>query len=91
VSHSSTKVALAEALAEAGLDAGAESAEVADELGQALTALLVAAQRHGAVRVDVGLPELTALLVGASRAAAHAPPGELRARVIALCLDGLRP
>lgn len=91
VANSSTKVALAEALAEAGVDADAESAEVVGELRRALTALLVAAQRDGAVRVDVGLPELTALLIGASRAAAHARPGELRARVIALCLDGLRP
>jgi AcrR family transcriptional regulator len=91
VAHSASKIALADALAEAGIDAREASAEEGREFAEALAVLLVRAQQAGAVRPDVGLPEVIALLVGASRAAEHASSDEVRARTVAIMLDGLRP
>jgi AcrR family transcriptional regulator len=90
VAHSATKVALADALAEAGIDAVVSAREKHD-LGGALGQALVRAQEAGAVRPDVGLPELIALLIGASRAAEHAGTDPVRTRIIGVILDGLRP
>ena len=54
--------------------------------------LLQRAQRAGAVRDDVELPEVYALLVGTSRAAAHAHlDEEVRTRMLAIVFDGLAP
>jgi hypothetical protein len=54
--------------------------------------LLQRAQVAGAVRDDVELPEVYALLVGTSRAVAHAHlDEEVRARVLAIVFDGLAP
>jgi AcrR family transcriptional regulator len=90
VANSATKVAVADALAEAGIDVTTPAHEGHD-LADALGRLLVRAQDAGAVRPDVGLPELIALLVGASRAAEHAGTDPVRTRIIAVILDGLRP
>ena len=50
------------------------------------------AQQAGAVRGDVRLPEVYALLVATSRAAARARLDEAaRARLLAIVLDGLAP
>jgi AcrR family transcriptional regulator len=91
VAHSATKIAVADALAEAGIDAMTASAQEKDDLGEGLTQALVRAQETGAVRPDIGLPELIALLVGASRAAQHADTDAVRTRIIGVILDGLRP
>jgi AcrR family transcriptional regulator len=91
VSHSATKIAVADALAEAGIDARTASAQEGHDLAEGLEALLVRAQHAGAVRRDVGLPELIALLIGASRAAEHAGTDDVRTRIVAVILDGLRP
>jgi AcrR family transcriptional regulator len=91
VAHSATKIAVADALAAAGIDARTALAEEGQELTGALAQLLVRAQEAGAVRPDVGLPELVALLVGASRAAEHAGTDAVRTRIIGVILDGLRP
>jgi AcrR family transcriptional regulator len=54
--------------------------------------LLGRAQEAGTVRDDVGVHEVMALLVGAVRAAEHAGEDrELRERIAAVLLDGLRP
>ncbi|MDT0469472.1 SbtR family transcriptional regulator [Streptomyces gibsoniae] len=54
--------------------------------------LLKRAQQAGAVRNDVELPEVYALLVGASRAAAHASlDDEVRTRMLAIVFTGLAP
>lgn len=90
VAHSATKVALADALAEAGIDV-TTSAQEGHDMAGALGRLLVRAQEAGAVRPDVGLPELIALLIGASRAAEHAGTDPVRTRIIGVILDGLRP
>jgi len=89
VTGSGSKIALADALAEAGVDVRASSAS--HGLGTALGTLLARAQQAGAVRRDVGLPELTAVIVGASRAAQHTAPPEVRAQAVRVILDGLRP
>lgn len=91
VMHSGAKIAVADALTAAGIDVRAASANEAHELAEALTVLLVRTQQSGSVRTDVGLPELIALLVGASRAAEHASDDETRTRVVRIILDGLRP
>jgi AcrR family transcriptional regulator len=56
--------------------------------GQAIVSLLVAAQRAGAVRDDVGLADLWALVVGTP--ATGASP-EVRDRYIEIVIAGLRP
>jgi AcrR family transcriptional regulator len=92
VSESSVKNALAEALEEAGVNVRVAGSAVGQEVREALGELLAGAQRAGAVRDDIGVPELQALLVGASRAAQFAGDGpSVRARTLAVTLDGLRP
>jgi AcrR family transcriptional regulator len=87
VEQSATKNAYAQALAEAGIDVK----ETGRELLRSLGGLLARAQQAGAVRPDVGVPELIALLIGASRAAEHASADPLvRDRTIMILLDGLR-
>lgn len=90
--RSPAKLALVDALAAAGVDVGRRAGSPAGrELHRALEALLARAQRAGAVRGDVGVADLVALLVGASRAAEHAGWDRgARARILAVVLDGLR-
>jgi AcrR family transcriptional regulator len=92
VGYAATKNALADALADAGIDVGTASRLRPEDMLEALGALLARAQETGAVRRDVGLPELLALLVGASRAREHAAGNpEVQNRVVGAVLDGLRP
>jgi len=86
-----TKIAIGDALLDAGGD-GESVSEAAQALRRAVGALPDRAQRAGAVRDDVELPEVYALLVGTSRAAAHAAlDDEVRTRVLAIVYDGLSP
>jgi hypothetical protein len=55
--------------------------------GQAIVSLLVAAQRAGAVRPDVGLADLWALVVGTPAAGT---PDDVRDRYIEIVIAGLR-
>ena len=92
VDQASAKNAFADALAAAGVNVQAAASGVSGEFGGVLMGLLSRAQQAGAVRSDIGVTELKAVLVGASRAVEHA--GEdpaTRARTIAILLDGLRP
>ena len=92
VADAATKIAIAEALLEAGGDGDGEAARASNGLRQAVGTLLLRAQRAGAVRADVELPEVYALLVGASRAAAHAHLDvEVKERMLAIVFDGLAP
>jgi hypothetical protein len=60
------------------------------DLRQALGVLLERAQKAGAVRPDAALPEVYALLIGASRAAYYARlEPAVRDRTLAIILDGL--
>lgn len=93
VSDAPGKIALAEALDEvAGGDDGAASqAERASAgLRQAVGVLLARAQEAGAVRADIELPELYALLVGMSRSATVARfEPEVQDRALGVVFDGL--
>ena len=87
-----TKIAITEALLDAGGDRYGEAARAAERLRQAVGALLRDAQQAGAVRDDVGVPEVYALLVGAARAAARARlDDDARARLSVIINDGLAP
>src|SRR5450631_781941 len=80
-----------DALADASLDSRIARSQVGQQTVQALGALLVRAQQAGAVRDDIGVTELIALVVGASRAAEHAAADPaVRARTLQVVFDGLR-
>jgi AcrR family transcriptional regulator len=94
VADAAAKIAIAEALLEADSDRDhdADASRASDALRQAVGALLAQAQLAGAVRADVALPEVYALLVATSRAAARAHlDEEARARLLAIVFDGLAP
>ncbi|MFD8394289.1 TetR/AcrR family transcriptional regulator [Streptomyces sp. NPDC059680] len=92
VADAAGKIAISEALLEAGGENGGDAARASDGLRRAVGALLQRAQRAGAVRDDAELPEVYALLVGTSRAAAHARlEKEVRQRMLAIVFDGLAP
>jgi AcrR family transcriptional regulator len=89
--QTATKNAFAEALAEAGVDVDRATTAIKDDFRAALGTLLRRAQEAGAVRPDIGVTELIALLVGISRMAefAGADPA-VRDRTLAVVSDGLR-
>jgi AcrR family transcriptional regulator len=92
VAHAMAKVAITEALLDAGGDRDGDAARASERLHRAVGALFRNAQQAGAIRADVELPEVYALLVGASRAAARARlDEEARARLFAIVFDGLAP
>jgi len=87
-----TKIAIGDALLEAGGDHAGEATQASMKLRRAMGALLDRAQRAGAVRDDVELPEVYALLVAMSRAGAHAAlDDEVRSRTLTILFDGLAP
>ncbi|MFC4053828.1 TetR/AcrR family transcriptional regulator [Actinomadura syzygii] len=88
VAQAAAKQAVTEALAEAGVDARGVTGRAGPGLKDAIGALLVRAQRAGAVRSDVGAGEVMALLAGMSYAAGHAGVGS---DVLRIAFDGLRP
>ena len=92
VADAATKIAIGEALLEAGGDGDGDAAQASIALRGAVGALLRRAQRAGAVRDDVELPEVYMVLVAMSRTAAHADlDDEVRARALAIVFDGLAP
>jgi AcrR family transcriptional regulator len=85
------KTALADALASAGIDLEHTAADLKPYLHSALEHLLTRAQQAGAVRGDISIAELLALLLGASRAIEHVGSDRAVAeRTIGVILDGLR-
>jgi AcrR family transcriptional regulator len=93
VSDAPGKIALAQALDEVsgGTDDAASQAERASaELRRAVGVLLGRAQEAGAVRADIELPELYALLIGMSRSAAvgRLEPG-VQDKALGVVFDGL--
>jgi AcrR family transcriptional regulator len=92
VADAATKIAIGEALLEAGGDSDGDAAHASNGLRRAVAALLRHAQHAGSVRDDVELPEVYALLVATSRAAAHAHlDPEVRDRMLAIVFAGLAP
>ncbi|MGW0748821.1 TetR/AcrR family transcriptional regulator [Streptomyces sp. NPDC002587] len=92
IEQSAGKNEFARALAAAGVDAHAALQESGEVIQAQLAKLLDGAQRAGAVRPELGLPELIALLVGTGTAVEHlgADP-EARQRIFDVVFDGLRP
>jgi AcrR family transcriptional regulator len=91
--QTASKHAFTDALAEAGIDAASvqrATAKVGADLHRALGALVARAQDSGAVRPDLRVPELVALLIGASHAIEHGTDADTQARVLAVVIDGLR-
>jgi AcrR family transcriptional regulator len=92
VEQVATKKIYVDALADAGLDSRIARSPVGQETAQALGTLLARAQQAGAVRDDIGVTELIALVVGASRAAEHTGRDRaIQGRTLQVVLDGLRP
>jgi AcrR family transcriptional regulator len=91
VSDAPSKIAIADALVEAGGDdAGSQAERASGELSRAVGVLLDRAQAAGAVRADIELPELYALLIGMSRASAYAQlDHDVRTRALGVIFDGL--
>lgn len=91
VADAAGKIAIAAALSDAGGGAAPEATRAADQLRSAVGRLLDRAIEAGAVRPDVELPEVYALLVGTSRAAVYAALDRtVRDRMLAIVFDGLR-
>jgi AcrR family transcriptional regulator len=89
VSDAPGKIAIADALVDAG-GASERAEQASQELRAAVEVLLRRAQDAGAVRGDVDLPEFYALMVGMSRAGAHAQLDlEVRTRALRVIFDGL--
>ena len=94
---SAAKLAVADALTREGLDVEAAAGDgpyprVRAELLEAVGVLLARAQEAGAVRPELGVDEIHALLVGTARAVEQLADDEVgRARVLAVVVDGLRP
>jgi AcrR family transcriptional regulator len=92
VEMGAAKNAYRDALAAAGAAVPRHGAEVGMRVREALHTLLTGAQNAGAVRKDVDVPELIALLVGASHAVGHlGDDTPLRQHAVEIIFDGLRP
>nr|BFE59906.1 TetR/AcrR family transcriptional regulator [Dactylosporangium thailandense] len=89
VADAPAKITIGEALLDAGGDTGGEAHQAANGLRGAVGVLLRRAQSAGAVRDDVELPEVYALLVATSRTSAL--DDEVRARMLAIVFAGLAP
>jgi len=74
------------------VDLEAASPGIVTRLRQAIATLLRKAQEVGAVRADVRVPEIMALLLGAAQAAQRTSSDrKLQGRTLAILFDGLRP
>jgi AcrR family transcriptional regulator len=92
VADAARKKALTDALRGAGIDIKAQQTDQQARMRAAITDLLHNAQRANAVRHDVDLPEILALLRGASMAAETGDySGPILDRSLAVLFDGLRP
>jgi AcrR family transcriptional regulator len=90
VDQASAKKTVVDALAETGVDV--QLARQVQDLRRAVDALLTQAQQAGAVRAEVRLDEVMALLTGACQGALHAGwDHDLQGRVLAIVFAGLRP
>lgn len=92
IDHATSKKIFTDALAMTGVDVSSLIAPYAAEVRRAVGTLLTRAQAVGAVRSDIAIEEVIALMMGAARAAEFAASDAgLRARSLAIVFDGLRP
>lgn len=87
IEQSAAKKAVADALVAGGMDMRKRA--WAGNMREALTDLLQGAQAAGAVRADVGIDEVMAVLAAATRAVEFASAAS-RPKTIEVLLDGLR-
>jgi len=91
VANAAEKKAMADVLADAGIDPKAGMAHLGSDMRRAVSSLLDRAQAAGAVRRDLGLAEVLALLAGACMAAErHQWDAGFRDRTLSILFDGLR-
>jgi AcrR family transcriptional regulator len=92
VDQSETSMAIKDALAGACFDVAATAAGAIRDLERAVDRLLVRAQEAGAVRLDVGVDELLALVGSACYASRPAGAGAVSPHtLVRIICDGLRP
>jgi AcrR family transcriptional regulator len=92
VEHAMRTKALADLLVRAGIDPKSGMSGVGRDLRHGVGILLGRAQQAGAVRPDLHLPELMAILTAACLAAEHSQwPDSLRTTTLAIVFDGMRP
>jgi AcrR family transcriptional regulator len=92
VEHAMRTKALADLLARAGIDPKPGMAGAGDEMRRAVGVLLARAQQADAVRPDLRMPELMAILTAACLAAEHSQwDAQLLAGTLAIVFDGMRP
>jgi AcrR family transcriptional regulator len=92
VSEAGRKCDLGDALSRAGVDVDVSASAPAQELMAAVAGLLARAQGAGAVRSDVGMPELFGLVAGTCLAADRQVLGACSPqRMLGIICDGLRP
>jgi AcrR family transcriptional regulator len=92
VENSTQQRTLADILADAGIDPKAGMSHIRGDMRNAIEALRTQAQHAGAVREDLQMPELFALLAATCMAAERNQWNhELRTRTLAIVFDGLRP
>jgi AcrR family transcriptional regulator len=90
IAEARTRLSQVEALSLAGIDLSVAAADAKRDFNAALEQLLHRAQAAGAVRADIGLSDLLALIVGTSRAVQFAADDrEVEARTLRVVLDGL--
>jgi AcrR family transcriptional regulator len=89
VEEAATKKAFADTMAVVGIDVKKSAPDVGAEVRHTFALLLDRAQRAGAIRSDVALPEVMVLLAGACLAADHTVDAALRARSLEVLFDGL--
>jgi AcrR family transcriptional regulator len=90
ISEARTRLTLVDALALEGIDISLPAGDAKQDFNAALGQLLGRAQQAGAVRSDVRLSEVVALIVGTSRAVQHTGTDrQAEARLVEVVLDGL--
>lgn len=90
VAQAAAKKTVIDLLAETGTDV--RVAEAAEVLRDGIGTLLIRAQRVGAIRADVQIAEVMALLISTCQGALQATWNEdLQRRALAVIFDGLRP
>ncbi len=90
--QSAAKNAALAALADSGTGLAAETRPIMHEMRRIFASLLSRAQAIGAVRTDVGVDEVSALLFGAARATEFTGwDRDVLGRMVEVICDGLRP
>jgi AcrR family transcriptional regulator len=90
VQQSAIDRGLADALSGAGFDVEAAASRSEHDVVGALRSLLTQAQQAGAVRGDVDVADIKALIVGCTAREREATDSEARDRMIAVVAEGLR-